>query len=167
MTSVAVLTVSDMGYAGKREDRSGDVVETILREKLGFNEVRREILPDEQTLIESLLARWADEEGYDLILTSGGTGISPRDVTPQATLNVVRYEVPGMGELMRLASFQKTPMAALSRAVAGVRGRTLIVNLPGSPKGAQECLEALLPVLPHALEQIAANAGHTPGGGSQ
>lgn len=167
MARVAVLTVSDMGYAGKREDRSGEIVKSILEQKLGFKEVHREILPDEQPAIEALLARWADEEGYDLILTSGGTGISPRDVTPQATLNVVRYEVPGIAELMRMASFQKTPMAALSRAVAGVRGRTLIVNLPGSPKGAQECLEALLPVLPHALEQIAANAGHSSEGGKQ
>jgi molybdenum cofactor synthesis domain-containing protein len=160
MPKVALLTVSDMGFAGKREDRSGDVVETILKEKLGYASVHREILPDEQFQIESLLSRWADDDGYDLILTSGGTGISPRDVTPQATLNLIRYEIPGLAELMRLASFEKTPMAALSRAVAGVRGRTLIINLPGSPKGAEECLEAILPVLPHALEQMASNAGH-------
>jgi molybdopterin adenylyltransferase len=160
MTRVALLTVSDMGFAGKREDRSGDVVEALLKEKLGYTDVHREILPDEQSQIEAILTRWVDDEGYGLVLTSGGTGISPRDVTPQATLNIVRYEVPGMAELMRLASFEKTPMAALSRAVVGVRGRALIVNLPGSPKGAQECLEAILPVLPHALEQIASNAGH-------
>jgi molybdenum cofactor synthesis domain-containing protein len=160
MPKVALLTVSDMGFAGKREDRSGDVVEALLKERLGYETVHREILPDEQYQIESLLCRWVDDDVYDLILTSGGTGISPRDVTPQATLNVIRYEIPGMAEKMRAVSFKKTPTAALSRAVAGIRGRTLIVNLPGSPKGAQECLEAILPILPHALEQISSNAGH-------
>lgn len=160
MPKVALLTVSDMGFAGKREDHSGDVVESILKEQLGYTSIHREILPDEQSQIESLLSRWADDDGYDLILTSGGTGVSPRDVTPQSTSSIIRYEIPGLAEMMRLASFEKTPMAALSRAIAGVRGRTLIVNLPGSPKGAQECLEAILPVLPHALEQIASNAGH-------
>src|SRR5207253_10662988 len=119
-----------------------------------------EIVPDEQQIIEETLRRWADAGSYDLIITSGGTGISPRDVTPQATLNVVAYEVPGLAEVMRMVSLRKTPMAALSRAVVGVRGRTLIINLPGSPKGVRECLEAVTPVLPHALEQLAGGWGH-------
>jgi molybdopterin adenylyltransferase len=160
MTRAAVLTLSDRSYAGRREDTSGAIVAALLRERLGLEDIRSEILPDEQAQIEETLRRWADAEAYDLVITTGGTGISPRDVTPDATLNVVRYQVPGLAEVMRAASLQKTPMAALSRAVAGVRGRTLIVNLPGSPKGARECLEAILPVLPHALEQIASGGGH-------
>ena len=160
MTKAAVLTISDMGFAGKREDTSGRIAVTMLSELLGLADVHSHILPDEQAAIEETLRRWADVDRFDLIVTSGGTGISPRDVTPQATANVVDYQVPGMAELMRAVSIQKTPMAALSRAVVGVRGCTLIVNLPGSPKGVSECLEALMPILPHALEQIATGGGH-------
>lgn len=161
MSKAGVLTVSDQGYAGKREDTSGMLAADMLSQRMRIAEVYGEIVPDEQPVIEETLKRWADQEGYPLIVTSGGTGISPRDVTPQATLNVIDYEVPGLAELMRVTSFQKTPMAALSRAVVGVRGRTLIINLPGSPKGVRECLEAILPVLPHALEQMASGGGHT------
>lgn len=161
MSKAGVLTVSDQGYAGKREDTSGMLAADMLSQQMRIAEVYGEIVPDEQPVIEETLKRWADQEGYRLIVTSGGTGISPRDVTPQATLNVIDYEVPGLAELMRVTSFQKTPMAALSRAVVGVRGRTLIINLPGSPKGVRECLEAILPVLPHALEQMASGGGHT------
>lgn len=161
MSKAGVLTVSDQGYAGKREDTSGMLAADMLSQQMKIAEVYGEIVPDEQPVIEETLKRWADQEGYPLIVTSGGTGISPRDVTPQATLNVIDYEVPGLAELMRVTSFRKTPMAALSRAVVGVRGRTLIINLPGSPKGVRECLEAILPVLPHALEQMASGGGHT------
>ena len=160
MTKVAVLTISDLGFAGKREDTSGQIAAGMLKEALGVQDVRREILPDEQMQIEETLRWWTDEEGYNLIVTTGGTGISPRDSTPEATLSIIRYQVPGLAELMRSVSFQKTPMAALSRAVAGVRGRTLIVNLPGSPDGVRECLQAILPILPHALEQLKSGGGH-------
>jgi len=160
MAKIAVLTISDLGFAGKRDDSSGQIAADMLKEAFGVDEVRREILPDEQTQIEETLRWWTDEDGYNLIVTTGGTGISPRDATPEATLSVVRYQVPGLSELMRAVSLQKTPMASLSRAVAGVRGRTLIINLPGSPDGVRECLEALIPVLPHALEQLMSGGGH-------
>ncbi|HYP41590.1 MAG TPA: MogA/MoaB family molybdenum cofactor biosynthesis protein [Chloroflexia bacterium] len=160
MVKAAVLTVSDGVSQGWREDTSGLLAVKILRDNLGIQDLVAEIVPDDRAAIEEVLRRWTDTEGYQLIVTSGGTGISPRDVTPQATQAVVDYEVPGLAEVMRAESLRKTPMAALSRAVTGVRGRTLIINLPGSPKGVQECLDAILPVLPHALEQLESGAGH-------
>ncbi|HET6314361.1 MAG TPA: MogA/MoaB family molybdenum cofactor biosynthesis protein [Chloroflexia bacterium] len=150
----AVLTVSDRAAAGVYEDRSGPVAAEFLRAKLHVEEVVTAIVPDDREEVERALLQWVEVGGVRLVLTSGGTGISPRDVTPQATRNVLDYEVPGLAELMRAASFLKTPMAALSRATAGVRGRTLIINLPGSPKAVEECLEAILPVLPHAMSQL-------------
>lgn len=150
----AVLTVSDRAAAGVYEDRSGPAAVEFLRAKLHVEEVVTAIVPDDPAEVERTLLQWVEVEGVRLVLTSGGTGISPRDVTPQATRNVLDYEVPGLAELMRAASFSKTPMAALSRATAGVRGRTLIINLPGSPKAVEECLEAILPVLPHAMSQL-------------
>ena len=156
----AVLTLSDRVSAGIYQDVSGVLAAELLRERLGVDVAASEVLPDDRTAIEELLRRWADVEALDLVVTSGGTGISPTDVTPDATLAVVDYVVPGMAEVMRAESLRKTPMAALSRAVVGVRGRTLIINLPGSPKGVRECLEAILPILPHALEQLASGAGH-------
>jgi molybdopterin adenylyltransferase len=156
---IAVLTVSDGVTAGTREDLSGALAVQMLAESLAPADIVSKVVPDDSTQIQASLAEWSDE-GYTLIVTSGGTGISPRDNTPQATLAVIDYVIPGMAELMRLESFKHTPMAALSRAVVGVRGRTLIVNLPGSPKGVRECLEVLLPILPHAFEQLASGAGH-------
>jgi molybdopterin adenylyltransferase len=156
----AVLVASDRSSAGEQEDRSGPLAAEMLRASLGAEVSGPRVVPDERGTIEATLRAWVDDERYDLVVTSGGTGLSPRDVTPDATLAVSDYLVPGLAEVMRAYSLTKTPMAALSRAVAGVRGRTLIINLPGSPKGVQECLESILPVLPHAIEQLRSGAGH-------
>jgi molybdopterin adenylyltransferase len=158
-TKIAVLTVSDGVTAGTREDVSGKLACEIIQAGLHPETLTAKVVPDDRAQIEVTLSTWADE-GYILVITSGGTGISPRDNTPQATLSVIDYEVPGIAELMRSESLKKTPMAALSRAVAGVRGRTLIINLPGSPRGVQECLDAIMPILHHAFEQLESGADH-------
>jgi molybdenum cofactor synthesis domain-containing protein len=128
------------------------VEEAVLRN--GLSVVARDIVPDELEEIESALKRYSDEIGVDLVLTTGGTGLSPRDTTPEATRRVIEKEVPGFAEAMRAASLQVTPHAMLSRAVAGIRSSTLIINLPGSPRGASENLEVILPALPHGLEKL-------------
>jgi molybdenum cofactor synthesis domain-containing protein len=147
-----VLTISDSASAGKRDDLSGPEAKRILQEA-GFEVVAVEILPDERDQIEARLRR-ASEEDFRVVVTSGGTGLSPRDVTPEATMAVIDRPVPGMAELMRLESFKITPRAALSRATAGVRKSTLIINLPGSVKGVRECLAAVRPILGHAVEVL-------------
>jgi len=160
MTFLAgVLTVSDKGARGEREDTSG----AAIREMLSTLEVtveRYEVIPDDRASIAQRLIAWADDDGLDLIVTTGGTGLGPRDVTPEATREAIDYEAPGLAEAMRLEGLKHTPMAMLSRAAAGVRGRTLIVNLPGSPRGVRESLSVLLPVLPHALETLRGQTEH-------
>ncbi len=155
MTTIqaGVITVSDKGYRGEREDKSGPDIIKIL-DTMGIAVIRTTVVPDEKELIVEALTEYADVLKLDLILTTGGTGVSPRDVTPDATLRVIEKEVPGMAEAMRRESGAITPHAMISRAVAGIRGTSLIINLPGSPKGVRENLSVLLPALPHALEKI-------------
>ncbi len=148
-----ILTVSDRGSRGEREDASGPALRAWLMEH-GVETVRREIVPDEEERISASLRDWADKEGYEIILTTGGTGVSPRDVTPEATLKIVERTIPGFGERMRVKSLERTPMAIVSRALAGVRKRSLIINLPGSPKGAVENLQSVWEAVPHAVAKI-------------
>jgi len=147
----AILTLSDKASRGERVDFSGPALAAWLTE--------REVIADEAALISATLAKWADGGQFDLILTTGGTGVSPRDVTPEATMKVLDRVIPGFGEAMRAASLRKTPRAMISRALAGVRRQTLIVNLPGSPRGAIENLEVVWPAIPHALEKIKGDMG--------
>lgn len=155
---VAILTLSDSGYAGRREDQSGPVIRRLV-EQAGFQVVHTGLLPDDRATLADELRRLCDNKLADLILTTGGTGFSLTDQTPEATMDVVERPIPGIPEAMRWYSLQITPRAMLSRAVAGIRGRTLIVNLPGSPKAAEECLGFLLPTLPHGLEILKGTAG--------
>lgn len=155
MIRTAILTVSDKGSRGERVDESGQIIRDLIT-RIEGQVVEYRIVPDERPEIANALAGWADRGDVDLVLTTGGTGLSPRDVTPEATRDVIDREVPGIGEVMRAAGLQKTPRAMLSRGIAGTRGRTLIVNLPGSPKGVRENLEAVLDVLPHAVEILQA-----------
>lgn len=153
MLNFGILTISDKGWRGQRYDESGKTIRDRLS-SLDSRIVKYEVIPDEKDVIASKLTEWADEGNVDVIITTGGTGLGPRDVTPEATLAVVDRIVPGLTETMRAETFSKTPFAILSRAVAGIRGRCLIVNLPGSPKAVWECLEVVLPVIPHAVEII-------------
>jgi len=157
MLTVGILTISDRGWRGEREDRSGEAIKQVLA-ALDTHLVRYDIIPDEKDIISQKLVQWADNEGIDLIITTGGTGLSPRDVTPEATSAVVERIVPGFAEAMRAESLKKTPMAVLSRGVAGIRGSSLIINLPGSPKAVRECLDVILPALPHAIEVLKGEA---------
>jgi len=150
---VGVLTISDRSARGEREDRSGPALSTDLQSK-GWEVTQTAVVADEAALVSQRLQQWADSGDMDLILTTGSTGFSPRDVAPEATLAVVNRLAPGLAEAMRARGLQQTPHAMLSRAVAGIRGEVLIVNLPGSPKAAQESLRVILPALPHAIELL-------------
>lgn len=148
-----VLTISDKGHAGQRADASGPAVSSMLAE-IGAVVEHYEIIPDEQDVIAAKLIDYADRLQLDLVVTTGGTGVSPRDVTPDATRQVLERDIPGMAEAMRMASFKVTPHAAISRALAGIRKGTLIINLPGSPRGATENLRTILPAISHAVMKI-------------
>lgn len=158
----AILTLSDKGARGERVDTSGPALSAWLEQR-GCATVLTAIAPDDLETIIALLSDWADNDKADLILTTGGTGVSPRDITPEATLAVIERAIPGIGELMRLRSMEITKTAMLSRAMAGIRRQSLIINLPGSPKGAVECLEAVWQVIPHAVEKIRGDQGDCSG----
>jgi molybdenum cofactor synthesis domain-containing protein len=158
MFTAGILTISDKGSRGTRQDKSGEVIRQILS-TMDARIANYDIVPDEKELIVEKLVKWADEDNLDVVVTTGGTGLTPRDVTPEATLAVVDRIVPGFAEAMRAESLKKTPHAMLSRAVVGTRGKCLIVNLPGSPKAVRECLQVILPALPHAVETLKGEAG--------
>ncbi|MBW1857138.1 MAG: MogA/MoaB family molybdenum cofactor biosynthesis protein [Deltaproteobacteria bacterium] len=153
MIKAGVLTISDKGFEGKRKDESGPLVAEILT-KAGYIVAKQSIVPDDCEKIVECLITWVDKENLSLIVTTGGTGVSPTDITPEAMLKVIKYQIPGMAEAMRAASLTKTPHAMLSRAMVGVRGESLIINLPGSPEGAKENLAVILPALNHGLAKI-------------
>ena len=157
--SVGILTVSDRCSRGEAEDASGPLIRRLVSEHLPAAVRLEAIVPDEQDAIRGTLIRWCDDERLDLILTTGGTGFSPRDVTPEATKAVIEREAPGLAEAMRREGAKVTPHAMLSRAIAGIRGQTLIVNLPGSAKAVQEGLEVIFPALPHGVEILKGVSG--------
>jgi molybdenum cofactor synthesis domain-containing protein len=153
LITAGVITLSDKGSRGERVDLSGPEVTRMLKE-IGIETTCYEVVPDEADVIEKKLIEFVDDRKLDLVITTGGTGVSPRDVTPEATLRIIDREIPGMAEAMRRESMLKTPHAMISRAVAGIRKTTLIINLPGSPKGVRENLAVILPALTHAIEKI-------------
>lgn len=149
---IGIMTISDRAYSGEYEDESGPLIREIVENRLPGGQVHLEaVVPDEFMTLKNALAKWCDDAQMDLILTTGGTGFSPRDVTPEATKAIIDREAPGLPEAMRAASLRVTHHAMLSRAVAGIRGHTLIINLPGSPKAVKENLDVILPALPHAV----------------
>jgi molybdenum cofactor synthesis domain-containing protein len=158
MFTAGILTISDKGSRGERQDKSGEAIREILT-GMDARIVNYDIVPDEKALIMEKLIEWADDDSLDVVITTGGTGLTPRDVTPEATLAVVDRLVPGFAEAMRAESLKKTPHAMLSRAIVGTRGKCLIINLPGSPKAVRECLAVILPALPHAVETLKGQAG--------
>lgn len=158
MFTVGILTVSDKGAAGKREDASGLLLHQLVDQLPGKVTVYQ-VIPDEVEEIQKQLISFCDRWKVDLVLSTGGTGLAPRDVTPEATMQVIDRLVPGMGEIMRMEGYRKNPKAILSRGIAGIRKKTLIINLPGSPRAVRENFEILLPTLPHAIEKMIGEEG--------
>jgi molybdopterin adenylyltransferase len=162
---VGILTVSDRSARGEQDDASGPVIRSFVEERLKWTIDAQQIVPDERETIRKTLIAWCDELRLNVIFTTGGTGFAPRDVTPEATRDVIEREAPGLAEAMRADSLQKTPHAMLSRAVCGIRGSTLIINLPGSPKAVRENLDTIAPALPHAIDLLRdapnTEAGHS------
>jgi molybdopterin adenylyltransferase len=156
--SVAVLTISDGVSAGVREDLSKAAIEESIQQ-MDCSVLYRAVVPDEKDKIAAKLTEWCDVNRVDLVLTTGGTGFAPRDVTPEAMRTVIEREAPGLGEAMRAATLAAVPTSMLSRSIAGIRNRTLIVSLPGSPKGCRECLEVIMPVLPHGISLLKGESG--------
>jgi len=156
MIRSVIITVSDKGSKGEREDKSGQVIKEMITEING-DIVDYKIIPDERAIIKEEMKIIADSDKADLVLTTGGTGFAERDITPEATAEIIEKEVPGIPEKMRMDTVKITPMAALSRAKAGIRGKTLIVNLPGSPKAVRECLESIIDILPHGVDILRGN----------
>src|SRR6056297_1212462 len=156
MIRSVIITVSDKGSKGEREDKSGQVIKEMITEING-DMVDYKIIPDERAIIKEEMKIIADSDKADLVLTTGGTGFAERDITPEATAEIIEKEVPGIPEKMRMDTVKITPMAALSRAKAGIRGKTLIVNLPGSPKAVRECLESIIDILPHGVDILRGN----------
>ena len=159
MPTLGIVTISDTCSQGRREDKSGKIIKEMF-EKTRATLVHYQIIPDEKEIIENHLKKLADEMKVRLVVTTGGTGFTARDITPEATKAVIEREVPGFGEVMRVEGYRKTPFALLSRGVAGIRGNTLIINLPGSSKGVRESLEIIMPVLEHGLGLLKENLGH-------
>jgi len=158
-----ILVISDRGWRGERPDKSGEAAREAIKQ-LNLDILKYEVVPDVADIISNKLEEWCDDGKLELVLTSGGTGLSDRDVTPEATLKVIDKVVPGLTEAIRIETMKKKPEAILSRAVAGIRGKCLIINLPGSPKAVTECLEVILPVLRHALDIIGgkiSDCGHS------
>lgn len=158
---IGIIVISDSSSKGDRISTTQDLIQQLV-EPLG-NVTQVVIIPDEKARIQNTMVYFCDNLALDLIITTGGTGLSPRDVTPEATREIITKEIPGLGEMMRMTSIQFTPLAILSRAIGGIRGKSLIVNLPGSPKAVKQCLESILPVLPHALEVIRGEANRCGG----
>lgn len=159
---IGIITVSDRASQGLRPDLTGQTLIKIIQEK-GWSIKNHEIIPDDISTLSGLLSSWADQGEFDIILTAGGTGLSPRDITPEATLMVIDRSAPGIPEAMRAISSKITPYSMLSRGVAGIRKNTLIINLPGSPKGAEENLQVIIPVLPHAVQLLSDHPGSEQG----
>ena len=156
MIKVGILTLSDKGSKGEREDLSGKILKDLSKVE-GWKVIKYEIIPDEKEQIVKILKIWVDKEKLDFIITTGGTGVYPRDVTPEATKEIIEKEIPGIPEYIRYISYPLTPMAALTRGVAGIRKKTLIINLPGSPKAIKEIFPKLIPIIKHAIEKIKGN----------